>query len=520
MNDDRRDFLTNPQSYWLASSTFKDYPTLEGDMRTEVAILGGGITGILCAYQLIKHGVKTAIFEADRILHGTTGHTTAKITSQHGLIYSKIKSSSGVECARQYAEANEAAIRLYESIIKEKSIDCDFLPQPSYVYTHQENYVDKLQKEFEIASSLGITAAYVEEIPLGFLVKGALRFDNQAQFHPNKFLSVIAEEIVAEGGHIFENCRIVDLEEDTGYRLKTGDGKQIFARKVIIATHYPFFNKHGFYFGRIYTERSYVLGVKALERYPGGMYITAEEPGRSYRSQPFEGGELILVGGEHHKTGQGEDTQRHYEALRKSAEEAFTVENIPYRWSTQDCMTLDDVPYIGPFTAKTPNLYIATGYGKWGMTNSMTASVILKDLIVKGESRWQEVYDPSRETTMESAKTLIVENFNVAQKLVEGKISPLPADVEVGNGEAEVFETDGQRTGAYRDEKGELHLVDTTCTHLGCEVVWNSAEKSWDCPCHGSRFSIDGDVIEGPALQPLQKDNTINTLKKVITEDF
>lgn len=513
-------FTKPPQSFWMASTPNLEYPTLEENLKLDAAIVGGGITGILCAYWLNKQGIKTAILEADRILQGTTGHTTAKITSQHGLIYSKIKNQISAEIAGQYAEANETAIRTIEKIAKENNIECDFVPQSAYVYTLQDQYTDKIRDEVDVASSLGIKAAYLEQLPLPFPSKAAIRFDNQAQFHPRKFLLALVKQITNQGVQIFEQSRVVDIEEDGNYVLITKQGKKISAGKVIIASHYPFYNKHGLYFTRIYPERSYVMAVKAQENYPGGMYITAEDPGRSLRSQSSDKGELIFVGGEHHKTGQGADTQKHYAALADFANQNFKVEDIPYRWSTQDCMTLDGLPYAGYFTTNTPNLYIATGYGKWGMTNSMASSMILRDLIVNGSSPWQDAYNPSRETIIASAKTFMVENLNVANELIKGKISPLPQDIDIKSGEGKIIEADGQRAGAYRDEQGTLHVVNTTCTHMGCELNWNSAEKSWDCPCHGSRFTFEGDVIEGPALRPLDKDNEVNTIEKLIKDDY
>lgn len=516
----QKNFIKPPQSFWMASSPRTDYPTLEEDLKVDVAIVGGGITGILCAYLLNKKGVKVAVIEADRILQGTTGHTTAKITSQHGLIYNKIKSQIGEGYARQYADANESAIKMIEEIAKENSIECDFVPESAYVYTLQDDYINKISDEVKAASSLGIKAAYLDEIPLPFHVKAAVRFDNQARFHPLKFLIPLAKKIISSGVDIFENSAVVDIEDDSNYVLTTKQEKKVFAEKVIIASHYPFYNKHGLYFTRIYSERSYVVAIKSKESYPGGMYITAEEPGRSLRSQCSDDGELIFVGGEHHKTGQGEDTSKHYEALIDFANQTFIVEDIPYRWSTQDCMTLDDIPYVGHFKSNTPNLYIATGYGKWGMTNSMASSMILRDLIVEGTSPWQNVYNPSRDTIIASAKNLVAQNLNVAEKLIEGKLSSLPSNVDIKPGEGKIIEANGQRAGAYRDEQGKLHVVDTTCTHMGCELTWNSAERSWDCPCHGSRFSYEGDVIEGPAVRPLNIHNDVNTIEKLVKDDF
>ena len=519
--EEQKNFKQPPQSYWMASTLQTEYPTLNEDLKVDIAIIGGGITGISCAYMLNKEGIKTAVIEADRILQGTTGYTTAKITSQHGLIYSKIKSQMSEEFAKQYADANESAIRMIEKMANEHQIKCDYSPQSAYIYSLQSEYIDKISDEAKVASALGIKATFLDEIPLSFPVKAAVRFDNQAQFHPRKFLLALAKNFTNNGGNIFEQSRVVDIEEDQGnYVIITNQGKKVTAKKLIIASHYPCYNKTRLYFARIYTERSYVVAIRTRESYPGGMYIAAEESGHSLRSQMSENGELILVGGEQHKTGQGEDTSKNYEALIDFSNETFTVEDIPYRWSTQDCMTMDGLPFVGHFTSKTPNMYIATGYGKWGMTNGIASSMILRDLIISGKSPWQDVYNPSRLTISSSAKNFVIENLNVADKLIEGKLFPLQEHVEIKPGKGEIIEANGERAGAYRDEQGTLHVVNTTCTHMGCECNWNSAEKSWDCPCHGSRFSYEGDIIEGPAVKPLDFHKDVNTIAKLITEHF
>ncbi|NLY43227.1 MAG: FAD-dependent oxidoreductase [Clostridiaceae bacterium] len=514
-------FNKPPQSYWLASTDTTNHPALSEDIKVDIAIVGGGMAGISCAYLLAKENFKIAVLEADRILRGTTGHTTAKITSQHGLIYNKIRTQMSEEFAKQYADANESAIRLIKNISKDLNIDCDFTGQSAYVFTQQDEYVQEIINEAKVASGLGIKAKYTEDIPLDIPVKAAVVFEDQAQFHPLKYLLAISEEIVKKGVNIYEQSRAVDIEEGSSYYvITTQQGKKVTAEKVIIASHYPFYNKPGMYFSRIYTERSYVVAIKAKEKYPGGMYITAEEPGRSLRYQNTDNGELILIGGEHHKTGQGKDTIKHYEALVDFSKTNFTVEDIPYRWSTQDCMTLDGIPYVGHYTSKTPNLYIATGFGKWGMTNSTVSAMILRDLIVHGKSQWEDVYNPSRSTIAASAKNFILENANVVKELVEGKLSSLPSDIEINPGEGKAVKVDGQRVGAYKDDQGKLHLVNTTCTHMGCELNWNSAEKTWDCPCHGSRFSYDGEIVEGPAVEPLSKNNDVNTIEKLIKDDY
>jgi len=519
--NDFKNFKIPPESYWLASTQRTEYPVLDEDKKVDVAIIGGGFAGISTAYMLVNEGLRVAVVEADRILQGTTGHTTAKVTSQHGLIYSKIKSKISEEFAQQYADANETAIRFIEKTAKENNIECDLTEQSAYIFTCRDGYADRILEEANVASSLGIQASYVEEIPLPFEIKAAVRFDNQAQFHPLKYLLKLARIISEKGCQIYENSRVVDIEDNGDkYVVITDKGRRLASDRLIIASHYPCYNKAGLYFSRLWTDRSYVLAIKAKEQYPGGMYITAEEPGRSIRSQNTDDGELILIGGEHHKTGQGEDTIKHYEALVDFACENFTVLDIPYRWSTQDCMTLDDIPYVGYFKSDTPNLYIATGFGKWGMTNSTAASMILRDLIIDNTSPWQDVYSPSRQTIGASAKTFVVENLNVAKELIKGKLASLPEDIELSPGEGRAVEIDGEKAGAYKDHNGTVHIVNTTCTHMGCELKWNSAEKTWDCPCHGSRFSYEGDVVEGPAIHPLERNNDVNTLEKVVKDKF
>lgn len=499
--------LTNvPHSYWMASTPQTDYPKLNADLRFDTAIIGGGMAGILTAYFLKKEGQKVAIIEADRILQGTTGHTTAKITSQHGLMYSHIKKAMGVEMSKQYADANETAIRTIESLAHEYNIDCDFESQSSYVYTQSDSYVQKIIDEAKTAVELGIKAEYTDKLPLPIDIKAAVRFDNQAQYHPRKFLLAIAEQISGSGCDIFEKTRVIDIMPGTHCTVVTEHGNKITADNVVLASHFPFFDGGGLYFTRLYPERSYALGVAIEEKYPGGMYITAEDPGRSFRSQKFDGGEMVIVGGEHHKTGQGGPMLDHYFNLKKSAMETFHLKDIPYHWSTQDYTTADEIPYAGQLVSNISNVYVATGFGKWGMTNSTVSAMLIKDLIVKRQNPWQDVYDPSRFTPAASIKNFIKENSNVAKQLITGKLKPMPGDIDVKNGEAKVLEIDGGKTGAYRDEKGVLHLVDTTCTHMGCELQWNDAEKTWDCPCHGSRFTYEGDIVEGPALKSIRVD--------------
>ncbi len=499
-----REWKTPPRPIWAVNVPSTNYPVLRDDLKVDAAVVGGGLVGITLAYLLKQEGLKVAVIEADRIGQGTTGHTTAKITSQHNLIYDKLLKHIGKEKTQLYAEANEHAAGFMEEIIKKKKIECDFSKQRAYVYTETDKYISKIQDEVKAALSLGIKAFYTEELPLPIKIKAAECFENQAQFHPLKYLLALAADIPSDGSHIFEGTRAVDFQEGNPSKVITDGGHTITAATLVIASHFPAYGGSGYYFARMYPERAYALGVKIKDNYPGGMYITAETPGRSLRSSPLENDNIVIVAGDKHKTGQGPDTDTHYAALALFARETFPVIDIPYRWSTQDYTTLDDLPYVGRINSKSQNTFVATGFGKWGMTNGTAAALLIKDLIANGESPWSLVYDPSRFEADPMVKNFIMTNATVAKHLIGDKLKPVSDDKDIPPGEARVIEQDGKKIGIYKNEDGKLYSVEIICTHMGCDLVWNAAELSWDCPCHGSRFTYKGDIIEGPALKSLK----------------
>lgn len=492
-----------PLSYWLDSTEKTNYNSLSEDLEVDVAIVGGGIAGITSAFLLKRRGLKVAILEVDKIIEGTTARTTAKVTTQHGLFYNKLVYNLGITKAKQYADANQAALSFIKNIIEEKNINCDFSMMPSYVYTEKKGYIENIKKEVLSASNLGIDSFFVKETPLPFEVKGAIRFDNQAQFHPRKYLLELAYEIDGNGSHIFENTKVIDIKSGDEPEVITESGYKVKASSVIIASHYPIENLKGLFFSRVYTERAYIVGALSKDKFPEGMYINAESPTRSLRRQKYKDKEIILIAGENHKTGQGKNTDIHYENLINFGKNHFDLIDIPYRWSTQDIMPMDDIPFIGKLTTYTKNIYIATGFKKWGMTNGTAAGMILTDIITEGYSPYSDVFDPSRLNIKGSFTNFLKENLNVGIKFVEGKIAPKSKNITLSINEGKVIEYKGKRVGIYKDNTGRVYMVDTTCTHLGCELEWNKAEKSWDCPCHGSRFSYDGNIIEGPALKKL-----------------
>ena len=493
-----------PVSLWIATTPKTHYPALSGDISVDVAVLGGGITGLATAYLLKQAGAAVAVLEAGRVVGSVTGNTTAKITSQHGLFYDQLVSDFGEEKARLYGEAQEAAKEKIASLVEQLGVDCDFRRTSAYTYTLDEQEREQIEREVEAAKRLGLPASYTEETELPFRVRAAVRFDNQAQFHPRKYLLALAERIPGGGSHLFELTRASDIEDGVPCVVKTGGGGTVRAKAVVVATHFPFYDPN-IYFAAMYPTRSYVLGCRLNGPVPQGMYVSTGTPHNSIRNNPYEGGELVMLGGEHHKTGQGGDTRERYQRLEEWARANFDVASVEFRWSTQDNNTVDGVPYIGRLSSGSERVYVATGFKGWGMTNSHVSALLLTDLILGRETPWAEVFDPSRFKPVTSARDFIRENMNVAKEFMSDRVSTPGLDSlgKIPLGRGEVVEWRGERVAVYKDESGGVSACSAVCTHMGCVVRWNSAERSWDCPCHGSRFDYDGKVVQGPANESL-----------------
>lgn len=509
MNTDRsskREMPQYPDPYWRDSISLPSFPKLEEDITTNVAIVGGGISGITTAYLLAKEGVNVTLIEAGKILNGTTGHTTAKVTAQHDLIYDELINHLGRGKARLYYEAANEALHFVKNKVKEYNIDCDFSEEDAYLYAVSPQYKENLEKEYQAYQQLGINGELVDSIPFDIQIQAALMMKNQAQFHPLKYLSGLVEQITKLGGTIYEHTTATEVEEGSQTKIKTRDGFKITCDTIIACSHFPFDDGKGFYFARMYTERSYVIGVKTKKEFPGGMYLSVDNPVRSLRYTMINGEKLVLIGGESHKTGQGTDTLKHYESLESFADEVLGIEEYSYRWSAQDLITLDKLPYIGYASSGHSNILVATGYRKWGMTTGTAAALLLRDIVLKKDNPYQELYTPSRFHADPDVKQFIMQNADVAKHLISGKLQiPTKRTEDLAHDEGAVVTFNGKRAGAYKDEHGTLHMVDTTCTHMGCELNWNHGDRTWDCPCHGSRFSFNGDVVEGPADKPLKQ---------------
>ena len=424
-------------SIWTKTAQLPQFDRLRSDLKTDVLIIGGGLAGVLCAYKLAQAGVDCALVEADHICSGITKNTTAKITSQHGLIYDKLIREFGVERARLYLEANQEALDDYRTLCK--NIDCGFEEKDAFLYSLDDR--KKLNRELKALDKLGFGAEFVGQIPLPFPTAGAVKFPRQAQFHPLKFVTAIAK-----GLRIFEHTKVLEL----GPGKAVTNGGTISADKIIVATHFPLLNKHGGYFLKLYQHRSYVL---ALDNAPNvhGMYIDENKKGLSFRN--YNG--LLLLGGGSHRTGK---VGGGWQELERFAYRDYPGAQITARWATQDCMTLDGVPYIGPYSRRTDGLYVATGSNKWGMTSSMAAASLLTDLVLGRNNPYTELFSPSR----------TVLRPQLAANSLESAL-------------------------------GLLTPTTPRCPHMGCALKYNAAEHSWDCPCHGSRFGEDGALIDNPA---------------------
>ena len=492
-------------SFWISSTPGTAYPRAFAGANVDVAIIGGGILGITAAYLLKQEGLTVAVVEGDQIVRGVTGYTTAKITSSQHLIYTKLRDKFGEDGARLYGQSNEAALAKIAGLVATLAIDCDFERQDNYVYTESDSEVDSVREEAALAVSLGLPSSFVTEGPLPYPIKGAVRFANQAQFHPRKYLLALAERVVGDGSFIFEDTKVLDVDEGSPCRVETEHG-DVTATDVIVATNMPFLDR-GLFFTKVHPMRSYVVAgyVDGSAAAPEGMHISVESPTRSIRLIRDEGRDLLMLGGEGHKVGQEEDTEACYQRLETDARRRFGLSNIDYRWSTQDTVSVDSVPYIGRLTRTSEHIFTGTGFRKWGMTNGTLAAMLLTDRIVGRDNPYAAFYDSKRLDIPQSAKEFVKENVNVAQHWVGDRIDT-PGDPleEVAPGEGTVIRRGAKPVAVYKSESGELKALSAVCTHLACIVHFNTAEKSWDCPCHGSRFDLDGSVLQGPATKPLE----------------
>jgi len=495
---------TNPKSFWIKTTEETNFPTLHGEMEADVAIIGGGIAGLASAYMLKKEGKTVVVLEADKIAADVTGHTTAHISYGHNLIYQELIKNFDPEIVKLYIEANKTALEKIAEMVEKYNIECDFSRVPQYMFAETEEELAKLQEEFKVLKELGVTEVVREDsVPLPFKTLGAIKYSNQAQFHPRKFLLAIAGQMFGKGVLIYENSRVAEVEDKGDYyEIETSEGK-VKAKDVIVATHYPILDR-GLYFPRMTIDRTYVIGVRTDEEITEHLFEASDEPPHSIRTERDEKGQVVFVLGSDHPVGTVTDTANCYRKLEEYACERFSVASVDYYWSAQDNYTFDKLPFIGRYMPGKDHLYVATGFNGWGMTHGFVAGMLLSDLIMGRDNPWEKVYTPSRVNLTVGGTDLFKKNLEVGKHFVEGRMADRPEGVEnLEIGEGKIVEIDGEEVAAYRDSSNKVHKVSPKCTHMGCHVAWNNSEKSWDCPCHGSRFNYEGEVIHGPAVKNL-----------------
>lgn len=503
------------ESLWIQESNKTNYPKLSKNEKAEVCIVGGGIVGAVTAYLLAKKGKKVIVLEKDKIGMGVTAKSTAKLTSQHGLFYSYLFDNYGETVAKKYLESNEQGIKLAEQIIKSENIDCDLEKRDAFVFATCESEFDKIKREASVLNKLGYDADIVENVKIPVeKCLGAIRFKNQAQFNARKYIVGLFDKFEKMGGKIFENSKVIKIDRvNNSYKICTEEFN-VICDKVVISTHYPIKNFPGMYFTKMYQDKSYVIAVDVNEKeynekddIINGMYIQSCNPVISFRTAKYKDKRLLLVAGAGHKTGKSDEKiENVFIDLENYIKKYYPNGKILYKWSTEDCVSLDKIPYIGEFSNLMPNIYVATGFKKWGMSTSHVAGRIITDKIIGVKNDYADVYRATRLEPIKNIKEFgnMIKESSYSLVINKFKSSNVSFDeIPLGNGG--IVEMNGEKIGVYKREDGEIFLVKPFCGHLGCLVSWNNLEKTWDCPCHGSRYDYMGNIITEPSVRNLEK---------------
>jgi glycine/D-amino acid oxidase-like deaminating enzyme/nitrite reductase/ring-hydroxylating ferredoxin subunit len=487
-------------SLWLATAEPTAYPTLDGDHRCDVAVLGGGIAGLTAALLVKRDGARVAVLEARRVGSGVTGCTTAKVSALQQTVYREIRRRHGTDGAAVYAEASIAGVELLAELAAGEGIECDLERRPALTYAASDGERSTIESEHDAAREAGLAADLVEETDLPYATHGAVRLDRQIEIHPVRYVQGLARAVDGEGSAVFENSRALGVDAGDPCRVRT-EGGTVSADQVVVATHYPLLDR-SLFFARLEPTRSYCIAARIPGEPPRGMSISAGGTTRSVRSH----GELLIVGGEGHPTGARKATPERYERLEAFARDHWDVDEVKHRWSAQDPVSWDHLPVIGRYHPRTSRLFVASGFLKWGLSSATFAARIVSDLIAGRDNPWARRFNPSR-VGVRGVPKLAQMNARVAADLVGERAIPAPrtAAADIPRGEAQVVRDGLGKTGVFRGADGSLYAVSLRCTHLGCLVRFNAAERSWDCPCHGSRFDVDGTVLEGPATKPLER---------------
>ena len=471
-----------------------------------MAIVGAGITGITAALLLKRAGKRVALLERNHIVFGETGHTTAHLTEVTDVDTETVISDFGKEAARLvYASTREALERI-SRFVKEERIDCHFRRVPAYLFTERDSDLEWLRKEADAATQMGLDCTFTEDVPLPFPTKGAVLYRHQAQFHPREYLLHLAGQIEGNGCHLFEDTAVTHCEDGEPCVVETSRGR-VRCGSILVAANVPINNRFLLH-TKIAAYRTYALAARLDSSTVDGLFWDTDDPYHYIRSQKTNDGTFLIVGGEDHKTGQETDTEKPFRKLAEYTRSRFGVRSFDYRWSGQIIEPVDGLPYIGR-NSFSKNVFVATGYSGVGMTNGTLAAMILSDLILGRANRYAGIYDPTRLKIRGAVKDFVSENVDYPAHLVRDRLTSHDVEAEslksVTRGHGAILELDGEKMAVHRDDSGKIHKLSPVCTHLGCDVRWNSAEKTWDCPCHGSRFAPTGEVLNGPAVKPLEK---------------
>lgn len=493
-------------SLWLKDGIPQKFPSLKSNESCDICVVGAGITGITLAYILSKLDLNVILIESKTPINLTSGNTTAKFTFQHGITYSKIIENYGFEEALLYYNAQVQGLQFVEDLVNEFSIPCDFKKTYAIIYAEDEKQLKEIKEEHEAYKRLNIPCELVHELPYGINGIAGLKVYDQFELNPVKYLSFLLDKM-KNNIKIYQDTNAVDIKETGDINtIVTETGYEVLANKMVIATGYPFPDDIGMFYTKLAPYRSYLVAfpIENISE-DDAMLISNSDSPYSMRFSDTDGVKYLLVGSKSHKVGQEDSAIDHYNDVIDFGRRYFDVGDIKYRWSAQDYVSLDKIPYIGQITSKHDNIFVATGYKKWGMSNGTFAAILLSDLLQGKDSNFKELFKPSRGKIHDNLGELMKVNLTVARELVKGKVFPDKTKLEdIQNDEGGIIKYKGKRAGAYRDKNGKLFIVDNTCTHLGCELGFNNAERTFDCPCHGSRFTYEGKVIEGPATLDLK----------------
>ena len=495
---------TPNKSFWNKTTERPVYPRLKKSIEVDTLIIGSGITGVTTAYCLAQQGAKPVLIEAGGLCDGTTGNTTGKVTIQHDIIYSNIFDKYGTRFAKEYALSQTSGLDFVRQVVKKESINCQLANSTSYIYASSEKDVDSLQREYKVAMELGIDAEMVTQSTFPEKNFGMLGFKNQAVFHPVRYVNELARAAVSHGAEIYCDTKAFHVEDGDIKTITCENDVVIKAKHLVMATQYPIYDGPNIFFSRLYAKRDYGIAVEAKNDWPNGSYINTDKAGRSVRTHIENEKKILIVVGEDHSTGREEEKMStRFQNLIRFADQIAGVNKVLAQWSAQDYETPDQIPYIGRISDHS-NIFVATGYCKWGLTKGSFAGNMISELIMDGKCNYEDLYSRTRPDISKSLGKTVVEVFNSTSEVIKSKFEGSQECRDLGLGEGRIINFKNQKAGIYRDFDDSVTIMDISCSHMSTHLNFNPAEKSWDCPAHGGRYGANGKLLEGPPKHPMK----------------